>query len=300
MPDSACTATAYLGGVKGNYNTTGVNPRVAFEDCAAASDPANQVESIIAWAQRAGKATGIVTTTRLTNASPAGAYAHTSNRDFECDTDAINRGKDPLECEDNASQLVRGSTGNRLNVIFGGGRLEFIPNNETDVDGNVGKRSDGVNLIEEWKRNKVGAKVIFDRDGLTDLDLKRTKHVLGIFAKSHMDFNLDADRAKEPSLTLMTQRAIQLLQQNPKGFVLFVEGGRIDHGHHQTKAHKALDEAVQLSYAVERAQQITDPANTLIVVTADHAHTMSFNGYSKRGRNILGLARDLADSGRFA
>lgn len=300
VADSACSATAYLCGVKGNYNTSGVSARVKLNDCAASRDSANQVESIIAWAQRAGKATGIVTTTRITHASPAATYAHTSNRDFECDKDVteILRYADSSECEDIASQMVRRSPGNKLNVIFGGGRTKFIPSSEFDFDGNVGERCDGVNLIGEWKLNKDNAKVIFDREGLENLDMENTEHVLGLFAPDHLSYNLDADRRKEPSLLEMTQRAIELLQKKENGFVLFVEGGKIDLAHHEAQAHKALDETVEFSKAIERALEITDPNDTLIVVTSDHAHTMSFNGYSNRGRNILGLADELSEIGK--
>lgn len=290
VPDSACTATGYLCGIKGNYMTTGLSGNATINDCAAARVQANRVDSIIVWAQRAGKATGVVTTTRVTHATPAGTYAHSANRDFECDFDVIKRRKNPSECEDIASQLVRNSPGNKLNVVFGGGRRKFIPKTEYDIDGKAGKRKDGINLINEWKNGKDGAKVIYDRNELMNLDLENTNQVLGLFATDHMSFNLDANRTKEPSLREMTEQAIRLLQQKPNGFVLFVEGGLIDSAHHEARAQKALDETVEFSLAIERAQQITNSSDTLIVVTSDHAHTMSFSGYSDRGQDILGLA----------
>jgi alkaline phosphatase len=64
-------------------------------------------------------------------------------------------------------------------------------------------------------------------------------------------------------------------------------GGRIDHAHHDTKARLALDETVEFAKAVQTAAELTDEKNTLIVVTADHAHTMSFSGYPARGNDIL-------------
>jgi alkaline phosphatase len=64
-------------------------------------------------------------------------------------------------------------------------------------------------------------------------------------------------------------------------------GGRIDHAHHDTKAHLALDETVEFAKAVQTAADLTDEEDTLIVVTADHAHTMSLSGYPARGNDIL-------------
>lgn len=69
-----------------------------------------------------------------------------------------------------------------------------------------------------------------------------------------------------------------------------MEGGRIDTAHHETKAHKALDETVQFSEAVQRAVDLTNAEETLIVVTSDHAHTMSLAGYAERGNDIFGMA----------
>lgn len=92
--------------MKGNYLTIGVNGRVQVNDCKAANNSANHVHSMLELAQRAGKATGIVTTTTVTHASPSGNYVHTSNREFECDGDVIRTGSDSSHCQDIASQLV--------------------------------------------------------------------------------------------------------------------------------------------------------------------------------------------------
>lgn len=251
--------------------------------------PANQVNSLADWAQRAGKVAGIVTTTTVTHASPSAAYAHSSNRNFECDADVARITNDTADCQDIASQLVNNWPGNAFKVIFGGGRTKFIPNTENDVDGNSGERLDGVNLIEQWKNNRNDAHVVYDKVGLDSLDFMQSEYVMGLFTAGHMNYNLDADREKEPTLTEMTEAAIQILRKEQNGYFLFVEGGRIDHGHHDAKAHKALDETVQFSEAIKRAVELTDREDTLIIVTADHAHTMSISGYPNRGNNILGL-----------
>lgn len=66
-------------------------------------------------------------------------------------------------------------------------------------------------------------------------------------------------------------------------------GGRIDHAHHDSLAHLALDETVEYSKAVKRARTLTNEEDTLIVVSSDHAHTMTVAGYPSRGNDILGL-----------
>jgi alkaline phosphatase len=96
------------------------------------------------------------------------------------------------------------------------------------------------------------------------------------------------DPAGEPSLTEMTRTAIQVLSANRKGFFLMVEAGRIDHGHHDGNAYRALTETLELARAVRAALEMTDARRTLIVVTADHSHALNFIGYPTRGNDILG------------
>ncbi len=87
----------------------------------------------------------------------------------------------------------------------------------------------------------------------------------------------------------MTETAIKILKKNAHGFFLFVEGGKIDMAHHDTKAHIALDETVEFAKAIEKAYRMTNEEDTLIVVTADHAHTLSMSGYPARGHDIFGI-----------
>jgi alkaline phosphatase len=96
------------------------------------------------------------------------------------------------------------------------------------------------------------------------------------------------DRGGEPSLAEMTRAAITRLARNPDGYVLLVEGGRIDHAHHEGNAFRALTDTIALSDAVRAASTMTSADDTLILVTADHSHTLSFVGYPARGNPILG------------
>jgi alkaline phosphatase len=89
----------------------------------------------------------------------------------------------------------------------------------------------------------------------------------------------------------MTAKALDVLRRGPNGYFLMVEGGRIDHGHHVGNAARALAEAIELANAVRVAMERTSPADTLIVVTADHGHVLTFAGYPRRGNPILGLVR---------
>lgn len=119
VADSACTATAYLSGVKTNVRCIGVSAAVKVADCEAAKIPANRPSSILKWAQDAGMATGIVTTTRVTHASPAGTYAHVPFRDMECDGDVVKKKLDPVSCNfDIAKQLVYDEPGKNMQVYL--------------------------------------------------------------------------------------------------------------------------------------------------------------------------------------
>ncbi len=111
------------------------------------------------------------------------------------------------------------------------------------------------------------------------------------------EFERGEDTAGEPSLSEMTAKAIELLARNPRGYVLIVEGGRIDHGHHFGNAFRALGETVELSNAVRVARALVKQDETLIVVTADHSHVLTMAGYPTRGNDILGLARGNDDHG---
>lgn len=284
-------------GINGNFLTTGVNGQVQFNDCRAASQKTNHVETFLSWAHKAGKRTGLVTTTRITHASPAAAYAHSANRNFECDADVLNLAPDAAHCRDIASQMVLDAPGKNVNVIFGGGRVKFVPKEERGDDGEYGERLDERNLISEWQQQHERGVYVHNKTGLDNIDYNSTEHILGLFTPNHMSYALDADREKEPSLRELTEAAIKLLSKEPLGYFLFVEGGRIDHAHHGNLARKALEETVQFSDAVQAAVNMTNERDTLIVVTSDHSHTMSIAGYSKRGNDILGLASDKLGSG---
>lgn len=97
-----------------------------------------------------------------------------------------------------------------------------------------------------------------------------------------MEFNYKVNGISDdiPTLSEMTMKAIDILSRNPNGYFLFVEGGRIDHGLHDTHAHIAIDETAEFSRTIDLARKMVDTNDTLMVVTADHAHTMTVSGYA--------------------
>lgn len=104
-----------------------------------------------------------------------------------------------------------------------------------------------------------------------------------------MNYSLDRPD-DQPELWQMTEAAIKVLQKEKNGFYLFVEGGLIDMAHHDNLPHKSLDDTVAFAKAIETAANLTSEEDTLIVVTADHAHTLSISGYPARGNGILHIA----------
>ncbi|WP_019465297.1 alkaline phosphatase [Dyella japonica] len=295
-PDSAGTMTAIMSGVKTRAGFIGVSQVPRRQDCTASHG--QELVSTLELASAAGMSTGAITTTRITHATPAATYGHLPERNWEVDADLTADAK-AQGCKDFAAQLID-FPGNGLTVAMGGGRTEFMLAGEDDPveQGKVGQRLDGRDLIGEWKRRHPDGAYVWSGQQLKSLDLARTKQVLGLFNASHLSYEHERvnDKLDEPSLAQMTASAIDVLKQNPNGFFLMVEGGRIDHALHAGNAYRALDETIAMADAVEAALQHTDPRDTLIVVTADHSHTMTFAGYPRRGNDILGLVQGHNDS----
>lgn len=294
VPDSACTATAYATGVKTNYNALGVNGNVLTSNCTINQE--DYVHSIIKWAQDAGKGTGIVTTTRVTHATPAGFYSHVQSRSVETDTD-LNARCSTSNIKDIAHQLIYNEEGKKLKVILGGGRRAFRNSTIVDEEGRAGLRSDGRDLIKEWvdERSKVGnAKFVWHKSDLMSTDITKTDYLMGLFEHDHcryqQEINDNSLQHQEPSLSEMMSVALKMLMKEENGFFLLVEGGRIDLAHHSNYARRSLEETREFSFAIDKARSMTDESDTLIVVTADHSHPFTHNGYPWRGNDALGAA----------
>ncbi|XP_061493731.1 intestinal-type alkaline phosphatase [Rhineura floridana] len=292
VPDSAGTATAYLCGVKGNYKTIGLSAAARFDECNTTMG--NEVVSVLKRAHLAGRSVGVVTTTRVQHASPSGNYAHVVNRNWYSDADmpasAI------ANCKDIAQQLIENVN---LTVILGGGRKYMTPEGTPDPEysssSSQGIRKDGNNLITKWLNSSLGTKYVWNRtELLSAAGDPGVSRLMGLFEPGDMRYELNRNNHTDPSLAEMTEAAIKILSRNPKGFYLFVEGGKIDLGHHDGIAKRALTEAVEFDKAIQRAGELTTEADTLTVVTADHSHVFNFGGYTLRGTSIFGLAPKLA------
>ncbi len=299
--DSAPSMGAYMTGVKARNEVvsmdgvtraqgafrpttdTTVTPNVssAVNNCPATGNGAS-VPTLLEQAIAKSKATGVVSTARLTHATPAITYSHICNRNAEYDI---------------ARQAVPGGTGYNaalgtgVDILMGGDSRYWVPFNTTIA----GKgRPDGRNLITELQAK--GYNYAKDLTTFNAAPSAAGTKIIGLFdqaqAQGHMSYELDRDPALEPSLAQMTAKSIDILSKNPNGYFLMVEGGRIDHALHGTNAMRALADTIAFDDAIKAALDKVDLTNTLIVVTADHDHTMAFNGYSHLGNNILGKTTD--------
>lgn len=294
VADSAPTAVAMVTGVKTRNDIIGLNSEAVVGDCAGSKG--KEVMTLAAMAERAGQATGVVTTARITHATPAAMYAHTPHRDWEGDAN-MSAAAIAAGCKDIAQQLVAWPHGDGFEVIMGGGRDRFLPTTADDPEDRdrKGSRKDGRNLIQDWSARYgnsgtfVWDQAGFDRIGAT------TPRVLGLFERSHMRYEADRlrDNGGEPSLAEMTAKTIDILGQNPNGFFLMVEGGRIDHAHHDGNAYRSLEDVVALDNAIKAALAKVNLSETLVIVTADHSHVFTISGYPKRGNPILETVVDV-------
>jgi alkaline phosphatase len=287
-PDSAGTMTALVTGAKTRAGVLSVNrsvPRGDFEAVAG-----NELRTIVEQAEERGLATGFVTTTTVTHATPAALYAHSPDRGW-ADDGQLPPAARQAGFADIARQFVEFPVGDGIEVALGGGLQHFLPR-ATDLEASdeTGLRQDGRDLTAEWKRRHANSAFIWNRKQLLGIDAAATDHLLGLFNPSHLTFEVDrgGEKAREPSLSEMTAVAVSLLKKNANGFFLMVEGGRIDHAHHAGNAYRALHETVEFARAVEAVLAATDPSETLIIVTADHSHVLTMAGYPTRGNDILG------------
>jgi len=290
VTDSAPSMGAYMTGVKVNNDVISLkdaksvrpgkdaNGNNGIDNCGANNGTAPM--TILELAKANGKAVGAITTTELTHATPASTYAHSCHRNLGY---AI------------AQQLVPGGAGynprlgDGVDVLMGGGRQHFTP---FDAATNKRGRADGRNLLAELEDR--GYFIAATRADM--LSSRVGRKFIGIYAADgHLDYGLKR-APTQPTLAEMTAKSIELLAKNPNGFFLMVEGGKIDHALHDSNVLNALVETVQFDAAIQTAidrMRAIDPGldNTLIVVTADHDHTIVMNGYPKRGNPVLDIVR---------
>jgi alkaline phosphatase len=285
VSDSAGTATALNTGVKTRIGVINFGENQFADAC---KTPELLPKTLAERAKAKGMAVGIVTTTRITHATPAAVYGHVPNRDWEGADKAYPVTDRASGCPDLAQQMIGFKGG--LDIMLGGGRAVFQPADKG------GKRDDGRDLVAAWQAQHPDGAYVADAAALRALPPAGKGPVLGLLADEHMAFETDRDPSKQPSLTEMTRLALaRLPKASSKGYYLMIEGGRIDHGHHAGNAYRALSEAQQFAQAVAEVLKTVNLDETLVLVTADHSHVMTIAGYPRRGNDIMGFIRSVKD-----
>lgn len=240
VTDSSAGGTAIASGVKTNNHLIGVNPDLT------------PLPSVLEDAAKLGKSTGLVSTSRITDATPAVFAAHP---------------KVPREAVGAAweNEVPEAYLQSGVEVLLGGGLRHWIPKSTPGS-----RRPDEKDYVA--LASQQGYRVVKSRAELLVADSATTKKLLGLFSPSYMAFEIDRDPAKEPSLAEMTTKALEILGRNPKGFFLMVEGGLIDIAGHYWDAAALVKEVVAFDDAVKVAMEFARrDGQTLIIVTADHA-----------------------------
>lgn len=233
VTDSAAAGTALATGFKTNNGMVSVLPSGLT------------LKTVLEKAQELGKSVGLVTTTRITHATPAAFASHVPNRNMENEI---------------AVQLIE----HKVDVLLGGGLRHFIP-----MEAEGSKRKDSRDLVREAR--DMGYTFVRSRSELMKVDPSRTSLLLGLFSMSHMAYEIDRHTTDQPSLAEMTRKAIEILSQNEKGFFLMVEGGRIDHANHANDIAAAIMDTLAFDEAVKVAFEFAKKyGNTLLIITADH------------------------------
>ena len=292
-PDSAGTMSAMMTGGKTRAAVISLGPEAVVGQCDGAASAA--LPTLLEQAEERGLATGIVTTTRITHATPAATYAKSPSRDWEDDSLVPESMRE--QCRDIARQLVEFDRGDGIEVVMGGGRRHFLPAGGSDPV-SEGRRGDGRNLIAEWQADNPGGAYVGDRAGFDAVDPAAADKIFALFGPNHMHYEADREElGDEPSLAEMTALAIDRLSREEQGFFLMVEGGRIDHAHHAGNAYRALSDGQAFARAVQTAMDRVNTDETLIIVTADHSHTLTMAGYPARGNPILGHVKSVEPGG---
>ncbi len=289
-PDSAPTMSAMMTGINTNQSVLGFGERTEPNDFNHDGDgPASW--TLLAQAKASGMKVGVVSTARVTHATPAATYAHLNQRDNE---NLIALQALPT------SAAYNSRLGSGVDLLMGGGRQFFVPSGTNDEEGGGGSRADGRDLRTEYAA--AGYTYVWNKTGFDALT-SRSLPVLGLFERSHMEYEFDrtTDQGGEPSISDMTTKAIRLLdgatRRGSDGYFLMVEGGRIDHAHHEGNAFRALTDAEALDRAIGAAVQMVDLRETLIIVSADHSHVFNIAGYPMRPRDELPYAIPSASPG---
>ncbi len=255
VADSACSASQLATGVPSLSEAVGLDL------------DGNPVETVLELAKAKGKATGLISDTRLTHATPAAFASHRYHRSLE-------------------NQIAEDMLANQVDVMLSGGIRYWIPKEANEkgdaynalvkqTGGTVkikSKRKDNKNLLNEAE--EMGYSLAFNREGLSKAENGK---LLGLFAYSGMQDGIEYSQTKNdpartmPSLKEMTEKALDILSQDEDGFFLMIEGGRIDWAGHDNDAGTMLHEMLKFDETVNYVYEWASKRNdTLVLVTADH------------------------------
>ena len=247
ITDSAPAATAFATGNKSNTKLVGVLPYSATLPNAFASeqDKYRPYATVLEAAKLKGKSTGIIATSNVQHASPAGYSAHTGNRS---------------DYHDIAMQQVYQD----IDVVFGGGSKYLLPT------GQGGTRPDSMNLVSVLKNRGYGFV-----ETRSDLMKWQGKKVWGLFAPDAMAYEMDRSllAPEEPSLAEMTGKAIEVLSKNPEGFFLFVEASKVDWASHANDPIGVVSDVLAWDDAFKVAVEFAKKnPGTLVIAFSDHGN----------------------------
>lgn len=263
--DSANSMSAYMCGHKSSVNAMGV-----YESSEEDADRHPRVETMAELLKRTrGMSIGVVTTAEIQDATPAAVWAHTRRRE------------EYLEIMDQALEPEQ-----MPDVLLGGGLASLLPQSHPDSI-----REDDRDLVDEF--TELGFVHVGDREELEQAAADAPEKLLGMFHTGNMDVYLDRQHSKnddvlgewgdQPNLIEMTSAALQSLEQSDNGFFLMVEAASIDKMEHPLDGPRAVYDTIEFDQAVAKAVDWAgDRDDTLIVVTADHNHSMSIVGTHDR------------------
>jgi alkaline phosphatase len=247
---SAAAATAFSTGEKTTvrFLSVGADPNLeekanltGFSSAIASYAP---IETILEAAKKAGKATGLVSTSRITHATPAAYACHIHDRGMD-------------------NEIMEHMVYQDLDVAFGGGKRHLM----TAEQG--GKRTDGEDLLQVL--NDRGYAWVETRDEL--MALNNVEKAWGLFAMSHMDSDIDrwADNPNEPSLAEMTGKALEILSQSENGFFIMIEGSQVDWAGHQNDPVWMVTDFLAFDAAVKVALDFAvTNGDTMVIAFPDH------------------------------
>ncbi|XP_005179489.3 alkaline phosphatase 4 [Musca domestica] len=220
--DLLSMGTALFGGVKTRMGLGGLDRRAESQNCSQASMATYRVQSILEQAQASKLRTGFISTKRVTSPPLSALYAHTTDTKWECDSAMPKEKRLSADCLDVAEQLMTGETGQKLNVIMGGGKQTLVSRlpTDTDVDVNACDSKDKRNLLQDWKSIKLEEdarfKLLESSKDLLKFNGTSRDYVLGIFANGNVV-------EKNPGFRQMVSKSLNVLLRPNVGYVFVAE-----------------------------------------------------------------------------